>query len=226
MVDLDSGATGAERPDTALRHQMVQCAFRLEQLGLNRGTSGNIGVRSEHGFMVTPSGMPAQEMAAADMVAMNFSGNVCSAGKPSSEWRFHRDILAARPEINAIIHTHSMFATTLACLHREIPPFHYMIAVAGGDSIRCAPYALFGSQELSDHALQALAQRKACLLANHGMISLGRDLRDALALALEVETLCQQYWCALQLGAPHILSNMQMQEVLEKFKTYGRRLED
>lgn len=222
MVDFDSGASGAERPDAALRRQMVQSALRLEQLGLNRGSSGNIGVRSDDGFLVTPSGVPAGEMASADMVAMDFSGNVLGAGKPSSEWRFHRDILVARPEINAVVHTHSMFATTLACQHREIPPFHYMIAVAGGDTIRCAPYALFGSQELSDHALLALQQRNACLLANHGMICLGRDLEQALALALEVETLCQQYWCVLQLGAPQLLSDTQMQQVLERFKTYGR----
>ena len=222
MVDFDSAANSAEQPDTALRRRMVQAALRLEQLGLNRGTSGNLGARNGAGFLVTPSGVPAGEIAAADIVAMDFSGNVRGAGKPSSEWRFHRDILAARPEINAVVHTHSMYATTLACQQRDIPPFHYMIAVAGGDTIRCAPYALFGSQELSDHALQALQQRNACLLANHGMICLGRDLDQALALALEVETLCQQYWCVLQLGAPQLLSDTQMREVLEKFKTYGR----
>lgn len=209
--------------DAELRRQMLQCALRLEQLGLNRGTSGNIGVRSARGFMVTPSGVPAQDLSAGDMVEMDFSGAVLAAGNPSSEWRFHCDILKARPEVNAVVHTHSMYATTLACLRRDVPPFHYMIASAGGDTIRCAPYALFGTQELSDNALWALAQRKACLLANHGMIALGSDLTAAIALALEVETLCQQYWCALQIGEPHILSSEQMQEVFEKFKTYGRK---
>jgi len=156
------------------------------------------------------------------LVHMEFTGKVTRAGNPSSEWRFHRDILASRADVGAVIHTHSMFATTLACLHKDIPPFHYMIAVAGGDSIRCAPYELFGSQELSDAALCSLEGRKACLLANHGMIALGRDLDDALALAMEVETLCEQYYRALQVAEPHILSNEQMQEVLEKFKGYGK----
>jgi L-fuculose-phosphate aldolase len=209
--------------DAELRKRMLECARRLDQLGLNRGTAGNVGVRAARGLLVTPSGVPAAELRAEDMVELDFDGNVQGGGTPSSEWRFHRDILAARPEINAVVHTHSMYATTLACLRRDIPPFHYMIAAAGGDTIRCAPYALFGTQELSDHALRALDGRKACLLANHGMIALGADLRAAEALALEVETLCQQYWSALQAGRPHILSAQQMREVIERFKTYGRR---
>lgn len=153
---------------------------------------------------------------------MDFSGATLDPGKPSSEWRFHRDILATRPDIGAVVHTHARFATALACLQREVPAFHYMIAVAGGDTIRCTPYAIFGSQELSSLALQALEDRKACLLGNHGMIALGVDLQDALAVAVEVESLCEQYWTALQLGQPNILSASQMQEVLEKFKGYGR----
>lgn len=157
---------------------------------------------------------------------MDFSGETLGVGKPSSEWRFHRDILAARSQIGAVIHTHSRYATALACLNREIPPFHYMVAAAGGDTIRCAPYALFGSQYLSDLALQALENRKACLLGNHGMIALGNDLADALAVAVEVESLCEQYWSALQVGEPNILSDRQMQEVLEKFEGYGRWRKD
>ena len=141
---------------------------------------------------------------------------------PSVEWRFHRDILASRTDVGAIVHTHSRFATAFACLHREIPAFHYMIAIAGGDSIRCAPYALFGTQELSNHALKALQDRKACLLGNHGLIALGADLKKAVAVAIEVESLCEQYWTALQLGEPTILSLEQMQAVHEKFKTYGQ----
>lgn len=208
--------------DAPLRRQMVQVSRQLVALGLNRGTSGNLGVRCGDGFLVTPSGVSADAMTPDELVHMEFSGKVTGAGNPSSEWRFHRDIMAARPEVGAVIHAHSMFATTLACLHRDIPPFHYMIAVAGGDTIRCAPYALFGSQGLSDAALRSLEGRKACLLANHGMIALGRDLEDALAVAVEVETLCEQYCRALQVGDPHILSNEQMQEVLEKFKGYGK----
>lgn len=209
--------------EAALRLALVAAARSLTTQGLNRGTSGNIGVRLEQSFLVTPSGVPAEEMLPAAMVEMDFSGTILGPGEPSSEWRFHRDILAVRAEIGAVVHTHSRYATALACLQREIPAFHYMIARAGGDSIRCTPYALFGTQELSDLALRALHERKACLLGNHGMIALGFDLADAIAMAVEVESLCEQYWSALQLGAPKLLSVSQMQAVLEKFKHYGRR---
>ncbi len=205
-----------------LREQLLLTACRLGELGLNRGTSGNVSVRDGNGFLVTPSGLAVEAMRARDMVWMDFDGNSEGERPPSSEWRFHRDILDKRHEINAVVHTHAMFATTLACLRRDIPPFHYMIAVAGGDSIRCAPYALFGTQALSDAALAALAGRRACLLANHGMIALGRDLEQVVDIALEVEALCEQYWRALQLGEPHLLSEAEMQEVFERFKGYGK----
>ena len=210
-----------------LSEQLLKTTQKLAELGLNKGTSGNCSVRIEEGFLVTPSGMSVEEMTPASMVRMQFDGSFEQSKKPSSEWRFHRDILrldtaTSRPEINAVVHTHSMFATTLACLHQEIPPFHYMIAVVGADTIRCAPYALFGSQALSDNALTALIDRKACLLANHGMIALGRDLDNALAVTVEVENLCEQYWRALQLGEPHILSELEMREVFQQFKGYGK----
>lgn len=211
---------------TALREQLLTVSRRLSELGLNRGTSGNASVRDGDGFLVTPSGMTVEEMTPRDMVWMSFDGKAQGGRQPSSEWRFHRDILQARPEVGAVIHTHATFATTLACLHREIPPFHYMIAVAGGDTIRCAPYALFGSQALSDAALSALQDRKACLLANHGMIAVGRDLDQALSVAVEVETLCEQYWRALQAGEPQLLSHAQMAEVMEQFKGYGSWKQD
>jgi L-fuculose-phosphate aldolase len=204
-----------------LREQLLSTSRKLCELGLNRGTSGNASVRDGAGFLVTPTGMTVEEMTPRDMVWMSIDGKVQGERQPSSEWRFHRDILQARPEVGAVIHTHAMFATTLACLHREIPPFHYMIAVAGGDTIRCAPYALFGSQALSDAALSALQDRKACLLANHGMIAVGHDLDQALSVAVEVETLCEQYWRALQAGEPKLLSAEQMTEVMEQFKGYG-----
>jgi L-fuculose-phosphate aldolase len=156
------------------------------------------------------------------MVLLAANGEVVGAGRPSSEWRFHRDILISRPDVHAIVHVHSPFATTLACLGLEVPPFHYMLAAAGGATIRCAPYALFGTQELSDHALAALQDRRACLLANHGMIAVGRDLDHALALCVEVESLCEQYWRARQIAEPRHLSDAQMAEVMEKFKTYGQ----
>ena len=210
-----------------IAEQLLKTAQKLLVTGLNIGTSGNVSVRCEGGFLVTPSGMAVEDMTPDSMVKMQFDGSFEQSKIPSSEWRFHRDILASRAEINAIVHTHSMFATTLACLHKDIPPFHYMIAIVGGNSIRCAPYALFGSQALSNNALAALIDRKACLLANHGMIALGSDLDDALAVAVEVENLCEQYWRMLQvtqgqLGEPHILTDAEMQDVFRQFKGYGK----
>ena len=203
--------------------QLLRISQKLAELGLNKGTSGNASVRCGNGFLITPSGMAVEEMTSSSMVSMQFDGSFEQEKKPSSEWRFHRDILASRPDVNAIIHTHSMFATTLACLHKDIPPFHYMIAVVGGETIRCAPYALFGSQLLSNNALQALINRKACLMANHGMIALGVDLDDALAVAVEVENLCEQYWRILQLKSnPTLLTEAEMREVFQQFKGYGK----
>ncbi len=204
-----------------MRAQLLGIAQQLSELGLNKGTSGNVSVRHEDGFLITPSGMDVTEMQTSSMVMMLMDGTPKSDGKPSSEWRFHRDIYQAKPHVGAVVHTHSMFATTLACLQKDVPPFHYMIAIAGGDSIPCAPYALFGTQALSDAAITALKDRKACLLANHGMIAIGRDLKQALAITQEVETLCEQYWRALQIGEPYLLSKQEMTEVFEQFKGYG-----
>ena len=153
---------------------------------------------------------------------MFMAGEVIGEGVPSSEWRFHRDILAVRPEVDAVIHTHSTYATALACLRQEIPSFHYMVAMAGGKDIRCAPYALFGSQALSDGALTALQDRRACLLANHGVIAVGADLARALSLAVEVESLAEQYMLALSAGTPVLLNDDEMSIVMERFKTYGQ----
>ena len=208
------------------REALLEISLKLSSLGLNRGTSGNASVRANNeagqtGFLITPSGMAVEEMSPDDMVWMDFSAQADGQRNPSSEWRFHLDILQSKPEVNAVIHTHSMFATTLSTLRKGIPPFHYMVALAGGDDIRCAPYALFGSQLLSDHALAALSNRKACLLANHGMIAVGESLQKSLAIALEVETLAEQYLHALQVGEPHLLTHDEMREVIEKFKGYG-----
>jgi ribulose-5-phosphate 4-epimerase/fuculose-1-phosphate aldolase len=209
--------------ESTLSASLVDISLRLASSGLNKGTSGNVSVRCEDGFLVTPSGVKPDDMMASMMVNMQFDGSHEQGKKPSSEWRFHRDILQNRPEINAVIHTHSMFATTMACLHKDIPPFHYMIAVTGGDSIRCAPYALFGSQALSDSALVALKDRKACLLANHGMIAMGRDLEEAFTITEEVEHLCEQYWRLLQITPePPLLSEAEMHEVFRQFKGYGK----
>lgn len=211
--------------EATLRRAMAEAALELDARGLNRGTSGNVGVRCGDGLLVTPSGVPARALTPQAMVLLAGNGDVIGAGRPSTEWRFHRDILASRPDLNAVVHVHSPFATTLACLRLELPPFHYMIAAAGGTTIRCAPYALFGTQELSDHALAALQQRRACLLANHGMIAAGADLEQAVSLCVEVESLCEQYWRARQIAEPAHLSDAQMAEVMEKFRTYGRRAE-
>ncbi len=203
------------------RESLLKSMQTLQELGLNRGTSGNASVRQDSGFIVTPSGMAIRDMTGTHMVEMNMEGEAISAGKPSSEWRFHRDIYLARPEINAVVHTHSMFATTLACLQKEIPPFHYMIAIAGGSNVRCSEYKLFGTQALSDAAIMALRDRKACLLAKHGMIAIGSNLQQAMDIAIEVEGLCEQYWRALQISTPENLTSEEMDEVFEQFKDYG-----
>jgi L-fuculose-phosphate aldolase len=166
--------------------------------------------------------VPVDEITPSRIVTLNFDGKVIGVGKPSSEWQFHADILRARPKINAVVHTHAPHATALACLREDLPPFHYMIAIAGGDSVRCAPYALFGTDTLSQHAVEALRDRKACLLANHGMITLGRDLDEAMSIAIELESLCQQYLIARQVGNPTLLSEEEMQAVIERFKSYGK----
>lgn len=207
-------------PESALRAALLEVSRRMVGLGLNRGTAGNASVRCGEGLLITPSALPISELTAASMVHMTLDGKVMQGGKPSSEWRFHCDILKHRAEIGAVLHCHSPFATTLACLRREVPAVHYMIALAGGDSIRCTPYSVFGEQQLSDAALEALRGRKACLLGNHGMIALGSDLDDALAVAQEVEFLCEIYWRTLSVGEPGILTAQQMHEVKAKFVEY------
>ncbi|MBL8702927.1 MAG: class II aldolase/adducin family protein [Alphaproteobacteria bacterium] len=202
---------------------MIAACRDMNRLGINQGTSGNISVRVDGGFLVTPTGVPYDKLAPELMVLMTADGRFKGDVLPSSEWRFHRDILARRPDANAVVHCHAMFSTTLAILHKEIPPIHYMIAAAGGPSIRCAPYATYGTQELSDHALAALEDRKACLLANHGMIALGPTLARAMWLAVEVETLAAQYWRALQAGKPKLLSAAEIATVMGKFGSYGQQ---
>ena len=199
---------------------VAECARRSVSLGLNRGTSGNVSARSLEGFLITPSGRDMTELAAVDMAPVDMEGRAPEGLKPSSEWRFHRDIYAAFPEAGAIVHAHSPFAVALACLRRDIPAFHYMVAMAGGVYIRCARYATFGTQALSDAILEALRDRRACLMANHGLVAWGRGLAGALALAVEVEALCGQYLCCLQAGEPVLLSDAEMAEVLEKFRDY------
>lgn len=206
-----------------LRVQLITSALAMGSNGLNRGTAGNISVRGNEGFYITPTGMAYANLQADDIPLMALDGTHQGRRKPSSEWRFHRDLYASRPQVGAILHAHSPFAVSLACLRRDIPPFHYMIARFGGDTIRCANYAIFGSAALSTAALAAMHERKGCLLANHGLLVAGRDLEEALALAIELEELCEQYWRACQLGAPVLLGASEMSEVLEKFAGYGQQ---
>ncbi len=206
----------------AERQQVIDTCLQMEQRGINQGTSGNVSLRVADGLLITPSGMPYRDMGPADIVYLKADGSVPgNQRRPSSEWRFHVDILNARPEIGAIVHAHPVYSTALACHRLDIPAFHYMVAVAGGDNIRCARYATFGTQTLSDHAINALIDRRACLLANHGMIATGTALPQALALAVEVETLATQYLQARHLGEPVRLTATEMAEVLERFSDYG-----
>ncbi|WP_255475830.1 class II aldolase/adducin family protein [Synechococcus sp. BIOS-E4-1] len=206
--------------DQELSHQLVTVARRMNGTGLNQGTSGNLSVRIEEGLLVTPSSLPYEQMEVDDLVALDLSGHPLKEKqrRPSSEWRLHADVLSCRPEAMAVLHCHPVHATALACHDRGIPAFHYMVAVAGGDEIQCAPYATFGTKELSDNVVNALAQRSACLLARHGMVTLGNDLESALRVAVEVETLARMYLQALQLGEPPVLSDEQMQAVHAQFR--------
>lgn len=205
---------------------IIENCRSMNALGINQGTSGNISVRWKDGYLITPSGVNYDDMLPEQMVFMRLDGSWEGDWKPSSEWRMHRDIYAARPEAGAVVHTHANHCAALACHRMGIPAFHYMVAIGGGADIRCADYATFGTQALSDNMLAALEERCACLLANHGMICFGADLKKAMRVAVELEALASQYWRALQLGRPDILDDDQMAEVLERFQTYGRQRAD
>lgn len=203
------------------RQSIIDHCLEMNQSGLNQGTSGNISVRHEDGLLITPTSLPYAKLQPADIVFLDANGSPHGKHRPSSEWRFHYDILRARPDMNAVVHAHPPYCTTLAIMGREIPPIHYMVATIGGPNIRCAPYAIYGSQELSDFALEALADRKACLLEHHGMIAMGTSLEHAMWVAVEVETLARQYHGCLQLGEPPLLSERQIQDVMDKIAGYG-----
>lgn len=217
-------AAAREDADTALRRAVIGACQDLQRLGLTHGTSGNVSVRRDaDSFFVSPTGLPYASLEPEDVPLMSLTGRWYGRRQPSSEWRFHRDILATRADAGAIVHAHPRHATALACTGRGIPAFHYMVAVAGGLDIRCAPYHTFGSQELSDAALAALRDRRACLLAHHGIIALGASLEAALTLAAEVENLAAQYTTALSIGAVTVLDEVEMRRVVEKFRSYGRQ---
>ena len=212
------------KEEQKLRRAIIDACLAMNATGINQGTSGNVSARCGGAMLITPSGLPYEEMKPADIVAMPLTGKYGGyEGKraPSSEWRFHLDIMRARAEVGAVVHTHSTYATTLAICGQEIPAVHYMIAAAGGPTIRVAPYATYGTEELSQHALEALEGRTACLLANHGVIATGPTLQRALWLAGEVETLAKQYVLARGLGKPTVLPDDEIAVVVEKFKSYG-----
>jgi L-fuculose-phosphate aldolase len=204
--------------DRSLREEMVATCRRMNASGINQGTSGNLSVRCNDGILITPSSLPYDQMEADDLVTLRPDGSAVGKRRPSSEWRFHRDILDRRKDVSVVLHCHSLHATALAVHHKPIPAFHYMVAVAGGSSIRCSRYETFGTQELSDAAIEALEGRKACLLGQHGQISLGTSLESALWLAIEVETLAHMYLSASSLGEPPVLSDEEIERVMKKME--------
>ncbi len=206
-----------------LARRIIATCLAMESRGINQGNAGNVSARFGDGFLITPSGMDYAQLEPDDIVLVDLDGESSDRLRPSSEWRMHRDIYTHYPEAGAVLHAHSTFATALSCLRVDIPAFHYMVAVAGGDVIRCSDYALFGTQELSDHMLAALEERRACLLGTHGMICYHDDLDRVLRLGVEVEALARQYHVARQGGEPVLLDAVQMQAVLEKFADYGKQ---
>lgn len=210
-----------------LRTQLIAAARHMQTSGLTPGKSGNLSVRCGDALLITPTGVAYDQLTAADLILLDLDGKQLDGDLlPSSEWHFHCALLKARPDLQAIVHTHSLHCTALACTGRDIPAFHYMVAEAGGSDIRCAPYATYGTEQLAAHAVDAMRGRRACLLANHGAIAAGNSPAEALQLAMAVENLAAQYTLALQLGKVQLLSDAQMAEVLAKFSRYGQQAHD
>jgi L-fuculose-phosphate aldolase len=208
------------------REDAVAAVRKLDALGMNRGSTGNLSLRVLHhgceGMLITPTGMGADDLRPQDMVWRGWDGTLVGDWQPSSEWHFHQAIYLARPDLQAIVHTHSIHAAALACLRRPLPSFHYMVALSGGDDVPCVPYHLFGTEALSQAVAGAFADRDACLMANHGLVAGGADLGRALKVVQEIESLCEVYLKALAVGEPALLDKAQMDEVIERFKGYGR----
>jgi L-fuculose-phosphate aldolase len=208
------------------REAAVATVRRMDALGMNRGSTGNLSIRhaneSREGMLITPTGMGADELRPQDLVWVGWDGSVRGDWQPSSEWHFHRAVYLARPDLNAVLHTHSTHAAALACLRRELPAFHYMVAVAGGDNVPCIPYFLFGTEALSQAVGVAMKDRKACLMANHGLVAAGVSLTQAMKVLQEIESLCEVYLKALAVGEPVVLSREQMAQVIARFAVYGK----
>lgn len=212
-----------DKQELALRTELIEACRAMNGLGINKGTAGNISVRFGDGFLISPTGIPYDKLLPEHVVYMNWDAGFDGDVRPSSEWRFHRDILQAREDLNAVVHTHSTNATSVSILNKDIPAVHYAIAAAGGPSIRCAPYEIFGSQELADRIIIALEGRRACLLAHHGVIAAHVSIGRALSLAVTVEELATHYLNCLPMGEPPVLTDEQIADVVEKFKTYGQQ---
>ena len=206
-----------------LSQQIINACLDMNRTGLNQGTAGNISHRFEDGLLVTPSGIPYEQLAVDDIVYVKNDGTFEDGKVPSSEWRFHHAVLAARPEFNAVVHTHAMYSTIVAIMNRDIPAIHYMIAAAGGNNIPCVPYATYGTPDLAELVQVGVKDRSAILLEHHGMIAAGESMAKAMWLATEVETLAQMYVNLLQAGEVRTLSDESITKVLEKFKNYGLR---
>ena len=208
------------------RKEVIKYSIKLNTTNLSPLRSGNISVRSiensVEGFLITPSGKKYDTLKEEDIVFVSSDGNHDVNLKPSSEWRFHKDIYLKKPDAKAIVHAHSPHASAVSAHGKDIPAFHYMIALAGGDSIKCAKYATFGTQELSDNIIDALENRKACLMSNHGQVAFGENLESAFELAEELENICHQYINTIKLGDPKILSSSEMDVILEKVKNYKK----
>jgi len=208
--------------EDGLRDAAVAAVRKLDALGMNRGSTGNVSLRLREGMLITPTGMGADDLRAQDMVWLGWNGALEGAWQPSSEWHFHQAIYLARPDLQAIVHTHSVHAAALACLRRELPALHYMVAVAGGHDVPCVPYHLFGTEALSQAVAGAMQHRDACLMANHGLVAAGSSVAGAMKVAQEIESLCEVYLTALAVGEPAVLTREQMDDVIDKFKRYGK----
>jgi L-fuculose-phosphate aldolase len=215
----------SKNADAGARRAVIETALAMSRCGLSPGRSGNVSCRFDDGMLITPTGMAYEDIRPRDIVFVDGKGDVPAkkSRKPSSEWRFHLAAYQARSDANAVVHTHSRNATVLACAHKPIPAFHYMVAIAGGSDIPLVPYDTFGTKELARHVAKGLFHRNACLMANHGQIAIGGSLAGALELAREVETLAEQYCGVLAIGKPHILTKEEMARVLKRFKSYGQR---
>lgn len=223
----DKAPKSRERGEGRLRELVIETALEMSRSGLSPNRSGNVSARFADGMLITPTGLAYEDIGPKDIVFVAGDGSVpAKQKKPSSEWHFHLAAYQARPDMNAVVHTHSLHAVVLACAGRAIPAFHYMVAVAGGSDIPVVPYATFGSAELAEHVARGLADRRACLMAHHGAIALGETLPQALELAHEVEVLAEQYYKVLALGEPNWLPDEEMKIVLERFKTYGQKAQD